>query len=252
MSKTPARSIRVYLDHVAAYSSLNSSAQNISQATPSVECFGDNGPKVIVDKYDYDHDDMGFFEPEAADPEGGFTGIDEEVWTRMFLESAVDDEDVDRYLGKCFAGITEGNVAYESVVRLASVPRSAQIGGAVMMGFKSVGAGRLFRGLVLRSGTLTGGGNGTGQNVGGNAEGDTLRVIFRLISFTGTSITLKVQHAPTVGGSYVDVAGLTSGALTERGIVVAETTLAVDDFLRVVTSGTFTSAAILVTAGVLT
>lgn len=252
MSKVPARSTRIYLDAIPVYGSLNSSSQEVTQNTPTSECFGDNGPKrSAAGPYDVSHDDMGFLEPEAPDPDNGFVGTDLEVWNRMFLESSEDDEDEDHYLGKFFAGGTEGNIAYESVIRIQGVPRSASLGGMVMMGFKSVGAGEMFRGYILRNATVTGAGNGTGVDAGVTQIGETYRAIFRLVSFTGTDITMKLQQSSDngAGDAYADIAGLTSGALTETGIVVAETTNETERYKRVVVSGTFTSAVIVVTAG---
>ena len=67
---------------------------------------------------------------------------------------------------------------------------------------------------------------------------------FQLTAFTGTSVTIDIQHATTSGGSYVTT-GLTSQAFTAapgwQRVAVANTTT-IDEFLKVVTTGTFTSA----------
>jgi hypothetical protein len=78
------------------------------------------------------------------------------------------------------------------------------------------------------------------------------RVIFRLLSFTGTSITMKLQGSSDdgAGDAYADIAGLTSGALTAPGVVVVTTTATLEAWKRVVCSGTFSAASVVVTAGV--
>jgi len=66
---------------------------------------------------------------------------------------------------------------------------------------------------------------------------------FHLIAFSGTSVTIDIQSATTSGGAYATT-GLTSSALTTPGaqrVAVANTTT-INEFLKVVTTGTFTSA----------
>lgn len=68
-----------------------------------------------------------------------------------------------------------------------------------------------------------------------------------LFSFTGTSVTIKLQDAPD-NATWADVPGATSGALTTVGSVRAVTTSTenVDRYTRVVTTGTFTQATFVV------
>jgi hypothetical protein len=66
---------------------------------------------------------------------------------------------------------------------------------------------------------------------------------FHLIAFSGTSVTIDIQSCTTSGGSYATT-GLTSSALTAIGsqrVAVANTTT-INEFLKVVTTGTFTNA----------
>lgn len=65
-----------------------------------------------------------------------------------------------------------------------------------------------------------------------------------LFSFAGTSVTIAVQHATTSGGSYSNVTGLVTSALTTPTSVRLATAagLTVNEFVKVTTTGTFTSA----------
>lgn len=66
---------------------------------------------------------------------------------------------------------------------------------------------------------------------------------FQVVSFTGTSVTIDIQSATTSGGSYATT-GLTSQAFTGTGAqrVSVSNTTTINQFLKVVTTGTFTSA----------
>ena len=66
---------------------------------------------------------------------------------------------------------------------------------------------------------------------------------FHLTAFTGTSVTIDIQSCTTSGGSYATT-GLTSSALTAPGSqrVAVSNTTAIDRYLEVVTTGTFTNA----------
>lgn len=78
--------------------------------------------------------------------------------------------------------------------------------------------------------------DGAGSNFGGQAY-------FQLVAFSGTSVTIDIQSATTSGGSYSST-GLTSGAFTAIGaqrVAVANNTT-INEFLKVVTTGTFTNA----------
>lgn len=80
--------------------------------------------------------------------------------------------------------------------------------------------------------------------VQGGAYGAQLFV--HLNAFTGTSVTIKVQSSSDngVGDAWADVAGLTTGALVAapQAARIAYTGAALERYLRVVTTGTFTVA----------
>jgi hypothetical protein len=94
-------------------------------------------------------------------------------------------------------------------------------------------------GLRTDSGATTGAfldDNGAGTAFGGQAY-------VQLVAFSGTSVTVDIQSATTSGGSYATT-GLTTSAMTAIGaqrLSVANTTT-INRFLKVVTTGTFSSA----------
>lgn len=65
---------------------------------------------------------------------------------------------------------------------------------------------------------------------------------WQLIAFTGTSVTIDINHCATSGGSYTNL--MTSGAQTGVGAgrLSVPNTTTVDRYLEVTTVGTFTSA----------
>ena len=236
MVKQPAKSVSVYFDEFAFSGYLNSTEQTITPETPVVSSLGDAGPRRLVGNYDVGHSDQGFM--DTADD-----SYDEQLFTAMF-------ESGDHYLSKMWAGTAEAAVAYDSIVKISGEPRSAAVGGAIVLNFDSQGAGGLVRGVVLRNADVVAAGNGTGQNTGITAAGVEYAVIFRLIAFVGTDITITVEDSDDDGTDpWVLVAGLTSGALAAPGVVRASTVLATKAWKRVAITGTITSATILVTAG---
>jgi hypothetical protein len=78
--------------------------------------------------------------------------------------------------------------------------------------------------------------DGAGTAFGGQAY-------FQLIAFAGTSVTIDIQSATTSGGSYATT-GLTSSALTAIGAqrVAVSNATTINEFLKVVTTGTFSNA----------
>jgi hypothetical protein len=88
--------------------------------------------------------------------------------------------------------------------------------------------------------------NGTGVD-GLAATAFGLQVYLHVFSFAGTSVTVKLQESSDngVGDAFADVTGggftaVTSAPTTQR--IQTGRTLAVERYLRVVTTGTFTSA----------
>ena len=235
-TKIAAKSVRVYLDKYNLSGDLNATDQAFNVETPLVTCFSNEGPRRVEGNYDTEDNDLGFFDGDAGAHDA--------------ILAAIVGDGIDHYLGKLF-GTTEGDTAYEKIVRIDGQPRSGGLGGAVLLNFSSKGSGGAYRGVILRSATVTGAGNGTGQNLGATVSGDEFAVTFRVLSFTGTNITLKVQESSDDGGgdAYADIASLTSGALTAIGVVRVSTTAATEAWKRLNVSGTFTSALILVTCG---
>jgi hypothetical protein len=78
--------------------------------------------------------------------------------------------------------------------------------------------------------------DGAATNYGGQAY-------LQVTAFTGTSVTVAIQHATTSGGSYSDVLAFTAvtAAPAWQRISVSNTTT-IDEFVKVTTTGTFTSA----------
>ena len=237
MAKGPAKSVAVYFDEFALSGYLNATDQTITPETPVTTCLSDAGPRRLVGNYDVGHSDQGLM--DTTDD-----SYDEQLFTAM-------GEAGDHYLTKMWAGSAEGALAYDSIVKISGSPRSAAVGGAVVLNFDSAGAGGIVRGVALRSAVVTDAGNGTGQNTGATAALVEYAVIFRVLVFDGTNITLTVEQSTDDGDvdAYELITGLTSGELTDIGVVRASTVAATEAYKRAVVAGTFTSATILITAG---
>jgi hypothetical protein len=72
-----------------------------------------------------------------------------------------------------------------------------------------------------------------------------LVMFVHLKAFTGTSVTIKLQESSDNGAdAYADVVGATTGALTTapQAVRVATGSIAVERYLKVVTTGTFSNA----------
>ncbi len=80
--------------------------------------------------------------------------------------------------------------------------------------------------------------DGGATNFGGQAY-------LQVTAFSGTSVTVAVQHATTSGGSYSNVTGLAFTAVTAAPAwqrLATSNSLTIDEFVKVTTTGTFTSA----------
>lgn len=242
MAKQPASRTRIWLGRFALGGDLSQGGVEVSQELAVVTALADAGPRRVVGNYDHRLPFLGFLEPTDD-------GYDEQI--HALLESSADHY-LTYAIGSAGAPAI-GDVAYDAVVALEAAPRSAQLGGAVLLNFDGVGRNALSRGVVLGSKTSTGAENLAGVNMGATTSGRTLRAIFRLLAFTGTNITLKLQESQNDGSPdlYADIAGLTSGALTGPNVVAATTTAATEAWKRLAISGTFSSALIVVSAGVL-
>lgn len=72
----------------------------------------------------------------------------------------------------------------------------------------------------------------------GNAYG--AQAYLQLVALTGTNVDVAVQHCTTSGGTYASLVDF--GSMTAIGAARAAVTGTVDRYLKVVTTGTFTSA----------
>lgn len=97
--------------------------------------------------------------------------------------------------------------------------------------------------------------NGTGvdfQNFGAPANFG-LQMYVHLFAFTGTSVTIKLQSSSDngAGDAFADVTGATTAALTtapQSARIATARNLAIERYLRVVTTGTFSNAVFAVSA----
>jgi hypothetical protein len=86
----------------------------------------------------------------------------------------------------------------------------------------------------------------TGAAVDENPSAGTAfggQAYFQLVQFVGTSVTIDIQSATTSGGSY-STTGLTTTAMTTIGSqrLATANTATINEFLKVITTGTFTLA----------
>ncbi len=147
-----------------------------------------------------------------------------------------------------FRGTTIGNATGHTVAKQVGYdPTRAESGDLRLAVDAQANGFGLDFGRMLTAGqrTDTAATNGSsldyGATVGTTAFG--LQFFYHLFSVTGTSVTIKVQDAPD-NATWADVPLATSGALTTAGAarVATSTTENVDRYLRVVTTGTFSSA----------
>lgn len=238
MAKVSNLNTRIYLDEFDLSGYLNASGLDIEQETPVVTCLSDGGPRRAVGNYDHTQDHTGFFD-----------GADNAFDERAFVDLNTDE---DHFLAQLFGANAENSRGYEAIVRLARQPRSAALGGAVLLNLQSEGSGGLVRCTVLRNATLVGVGNGTGRNLGATASGTVFAVVFRVLAFSGVNLTLALEESQNDGGAdpYAAIAGL-SNAFTAIGVSRKTTTAATEAWKRVAATspGGFTSATVLVTAG---
>lgn len=241
MAKQPARSVRIYLNEHPLAGYLNTHGIQVQQENPVVTTFVDDGPRVVPANYSHTWDFGGFGEYNDD-------LIDElvEAW----------QQDTGLYVTSCPLSTsgypTENTVAMFAEVVLATRPQSFQAGQAAALSFQMAGNSELARGLVLRSASVTGVGNGTGRNMGATTAGQKFGVLFRVLSGTFTSLALKLQESSDDGGgdAYADISGLVSGTISAPGVVFVSTTSATEAWKRVaVSSFSGTDARILVVAG---
>lgn len=236
---------RAYLDQYDVSGLMNTASLNLTQETPMVTTFADTGPRRLPANYDYTAMVGGFFDG-AEDSLGGDTNIDALIFG---LTSAVD------HVLTIVPVLTQGLVSYDGLVANDGQPRKFQQGQAVMLDANFQGSNGLSRGLVLRTATVTGTGNGTGYNQGATTAGQVYAAVFRVLSGTFDQVILKIQESSddAAGDAYADISGLTATFSTDDTAAVSRVTTvaATEAWKRCVVSGfTGTSAVILVTAGV--
>jgi hypothetical protein len=144
-----------------------------------------------------------------------------------------------------FRGTTAGNPAASLVAKQVNYDPTRGQDGSITFAVDAQANGfGLEWGKMLTAGLRTDATATTGaffDDTAGTAFGG--QAYFHLIAFSGTSVTIDIQSATTSGGAY-STTGLTSPALTTPGsqrVAVANTTT-ISEFLKVVTTGTFTNA----------
>jgi len=237
MAKVSNVNTRVYLDEYALSGFISEISMNVEQETPDVTCLSDSGPRRIPANYTHSHSFTGFFD-------GDDDSVDE-IIHNLIADSS------DHYLLQLFGANAAGSVAYESIVRLAGKPIVGRGGEAIGLNGDFEGSGHLSRGLVMLNKTVTGTEDGTGYNQGATSAGTVYQAVFRVISGTFSSITLKIQESSDDGSSdaYADISGM-SATLTAAGVSRVTTTAATEAWKRATVSAfTGTDAVVLVTAG---
>jgi hypothetical protein len=88
--------------------------------------------------------------------------------------------------------------------------------------------------------------NGSSVDLGSSSPGAFgLQMYVHLFAFTGTSVTIKLQESSDNGSgdAFADITGATTGAQTGiTALRVATAAINVEQYVRVVTTGTFSSA----------
>lgn len=239
MAKRASSISRVYFDEFHLSGVLNAWDLNHEQETPVVTALSDAGPRRLEGTYDFNAECLGFLEP--ADD-----GYDEQIYAAL-------GDGSDHYLLLLPEGATEALIAYELITRLTRQPRIARTGEAILLHFSNAGSGPSSRGVLLYSAVPTGAVNSTGQNMGATVSGDTFQVVYRIIAFTGTNITLTIQESQNDGApdAYAPITGLAE-TFTAIGVARDSVTIATEAWKRVAVTGTFTSATVVVTAGLIT
>lgn len=238
MGKVAARGSRMWLDEVALAGDLNAVDLGVEQEVIPVPVFSSTGTPKVIGNYD-----------QTASLMGLFDGVDDGFDEQAFVDFRTDE---DHYLAVAFGAASEADVCYEQPIRLKSQPRSAKQGAAFLLNVEAEGAGPIVRGRILRSATVSGTGNGTGQNLGATTSGQLFVVTYRILAITGGNIVLQTHESSDngAGDAYASIAALASGTLAAVGVTRKTTTSATEAWKRItVASMTASSATILVTAG---
>ena len=236
MAKVSNTLTRIYVDKYDFSGILNSFTIGKTQETPEVACFGDGGPRRLVGNYDASVSLMGFFEPTTL--------INDAVQFGLL-------DDTDHLVCVCPGAFAAGSVAYEDVIAMTSRPMSAATGGAVMANVEGAGRNASYRGTVLFNAISTGAQVTSGINFGASTTPTVLVATFRLLAFTGTSVTMTIEESSDDGAvdTYALISGMTSGVLSAANAVRVTTSATTEAWKRLRLAGTYTSATVMVTFG---
>lgn len=147
-----------------------------------------------------------------------------------------------------FRGTTLGNPAASIVAKQADYKGERGDDGSLTCSVEAVSNGFGVQwGNMLTAGprTDTGATNGTSYDFGTGSKNFGLAAFLHVFAFTGTSATVKIQSSSdnAVGDPFADVTGggftLVTGRTSQR--IQTATNLTVERYLRVVTTGTFSS-----------
>lgn len=150
-----------------------------------------------------------------------------------------------------WGGNTKGNRAALLVIKESDYKTDAQESSAVTFSLNGEVNGSVSNGYLLHAlGQETAATNGAGQDMNPVLAAAFTGYIANLqvLEFTGTSITVKLQDATTLGGVYADTTGAVFTAVTAAGAQqITSNTQSVRQFVRVAWTGTFTTCTFLVT-----
>lgn len=239
MAKVASHPSRIWLDHYPLASYLTATERKIEQETIPVTTFADAGPRRLVGNYDHSGSHSGLFDA------GSTTDLDP-------ILQVLSNDSADHYMLQTFGSASEGALGLDSVIRFKSRAFKSAVGAATLLSFEDEGSGALIRSTVLRSATVTGTGNGTGQNLGATISGQQLLVTYRILSITGGAITMQIHESSDngAGDAYASIAALASGSLAAVGVTRVSTTGATEAWKRVTISAmAASSATILVSIG---
>jgi hypothetical protein len=239
--KQPAKAARVFLDSYAMHGAINAAEMDVTQELADATCLSDQGGRVVVGNYRHKHTLRAFFDGSSSQADA--------------VSQALLGTTADHYLAEAFAGLTEGNPSYESVVQSAGKPMKAASGSAIMMDVPLEGNSGLSRSQVVRYATLGASDTGTSIDRGAGAStasGPTFQATFRFLPSTGTwtNAVLQLQHSSD-NLTWADSAALTATSTGNAKAVRTTTTAALNRYLRVIatTLAGGTDLPILVTAG---
>ncbi len=239
MAKVASHPTRIWVDHYPLASYLTATEAKIEQETIPVTTFADAGPRRLVGNYDHSGSHAGLFD-------AGSTSDLDPMLAALFNDSA------DHYLLQTFGSAAEGARGLDRVIRFKGRAFKSAIGAASLLSFEEEGSGAMVRSAILRAATVTGTGNGTGQNLGATISGQQLQVVYRILAIAGGAITLQTHESQDngAGDAYANVAALASGSLSAVGVTRVSTTGATETWKRTTISAmTASSATILVSIG---